>query len=447
LLHSFEYESAAAEFRESQRLAPGAVMGYWGEAMTYNHPVWDQQDREAALAALGRLAPTAEERARKTTDPKEKTWLETVEILYGEGSKIRRDTLYAAALERMAGQYPDDVEVRLFHALALMGQSQTTRVVPTYMHAGALALAAMQKHPDHPGAAHYVIHAFDDPIHAPLGLPAAEAYSGIAPGAAHAQHMTTHIFLALGMWDQVVSQNIIASGPDRTRWKPGHYTSWLGYGLLQQGRVDEAKAHLELVRKNLGTTGLPGQRGALMFMRASYLINAERWADTSEMYPVDPSGVSPTMVALDAFAQGYVRYQRGELDQARTQLARLGGSEVLRLELAGLLKLAQQDTAGGLADLRRATAIEDTLPMAFGPPEIVKPSHELLGEQYLKLGRPADAKREFQRALGLAPRRVRSLFGLYRAATAEGDTAAAGDALGQLRAVLMRADAALHNSL
>jgi tetratricopeptide (TPR) repeat protein len=446
-LHSFEYEAAAQEFKEAQRLSPGYVMAYWGEAMTYNHPVWNQQDRDAALAALTRLAPTTDERSRKATDPKERSWLEAVEILYGEGSKIRRDTLYSAAMERMAGQYPDDIEVQLFHALALMGQSQTTRVVPTYMRAGAIALAAMQKYPDHPGAAHYVIHAFDDPIHAPVGLPAARSYSTIAPGAAHAQHMTTHIFLALGMWDEVVSQNVIASGPDKSKWPAGHYTIWLGYGLLQQGRLDDAKNHLALVRNNMGAGGTPGRRGSLMMMRADYVINAEQWSDTTQLFPIDPTDVGPVAQATDAFALGYLRYKRGELALARNHLSQLAGSEVLRLELEGLLKLAQRDSAGGLAALRRATAIEDTLPMAFGPPEIVKPSHELLGEQYLELGRPADAKREFQRALALAPRRLRSLFGLYHAAAAEGDTAVASDALGQLRSILMRADAAIHNSL
>ena len=443
-LHSFEYEAAAAEFREAQRLAPGYVMAYWGEAMTYNHPVWDQQDRGAALAALGRLAPTSSERAHKATDPRERSWLQAVEVLYGEGSKIRRDTLYAGAMEQMAARYPDDLEVQTFYALALMGMSQTTRVVPTYMRAGAVALAAMEKNPDHPGATHYVIHAFDDPVHAPLGLPAARAYSAIAPGAAHAQHMTTHIFLALGMWDEVVSQNVVASGPDRARWRPGHYTSWLGYGLLQEGRLAESRSHLELVRRNLGSEGTPGQRGSLMFMRANHLINSEDWSDPSLMFSIAPSGVSPTMTAMDGFA---VAYRAIRLGLAPGDLAKLDAIPVLRLEIEGLIRLAQQDTAGGLAKLRLAASIEDTMPMAFGPPEIIKPSHELLGEELLRVGRATEAKRSFQRALQLAPRRLRSLLGLRRAALEEGDTLVAERVLADLRSMLQRADPAFHNSL
>ncbi|MEO8201684.1 MAG: hypothetical protein ABI679_14240, partial [Gemmatimonadota bacterium] len=168
-LHSFEYEQATAEFQEAQRLAPGFAMAYWGEAMTYNHPVWDEQNQAGAIAALDRLAATPAARASKTADSKEQSWLGAVEALYGGGTKAERDTLYGRAMERMAAKWPDDVEVQLFYSLSLMGLSRTTRVVPTYMRAGAIALAEFEKHPDHPGAAHYVIHAFDDPIHAPLG--------------------------------------------------------------------------------------------------------------------------------------------------------------------------------------------------------------------------------------------------------------------------------------
>ena len=446
-LHSFEYDAAATEFKEAQRLAPGYVMAYWGEAMTYNHPVWDQQDRDAALAALGRLAPTSSERLNKATDPRERDWLEAVEILYGDGSKIRRDTLYAAAMERMATRHPDDLEAQSFYALSLMGMSQTTRVVPTYMRAGAIALAVMEKNPEHPGATHYVIHAFDDPIHAPLGLPAARAYASIAPGAAHAQHMTTHIFLALGMWDQVVSQNVIASGADRARWRPGHYTIWLGYGLLQQGRIEESRSHLDLVRRNLGNGGSPGQRGALMVMRAHHLINSEDWSDTSLLFSIDSTGVSPVMLAMNNFTIAYRALKLGRVVLDPDDLARLDPSPVMKLEIEGLIRLAQQDTSRGLTLLRQATTIEDTLPMAFGPPDIVKPSHELLGEQLLALGRPDEARHAFQRALALAPRRLRSLVGLYRAAAASGDSVVANQARTELRTMLSRADSIVYNSL
>src|SRR5688572_10517215 len=240
LLHSFQYDEAAVAFREAQTADRGFALAYAGEALTYTHPVWNEQDTSAARAVLMRLAPSAAIRRDKAKTSREKMYMDAVEALYGPGTKPKRDTLFAAAIERIVAEHPEDDEAKVFLALALLGLNQGERDVRTYMRAGAIAEEVLRRNPEHPGAAHFVIHAFDDPVHAPLGLWAARAYSRIAPGALHAQHMTTHIFLAMGMWDDVVSQNVIASGPQRERWRAGHATSWLGYGYLQQGRFDEA---------------------------------------------------------------------------------------------------------------------------------------------------------------------------------------------------------------
>ncbi|MBI3790767.1 MAG: hypothetical protein HY275_07795, partial [Gemmatimonadetes bacterium] len=234
LLHSFEYDDAAASFREAQRRDPRFALAYWGEALTHTHQVWNQQDADSARAVLRKLAPTATARRALARTPREQGYLDAVEVLYGEGSKAHRDTAYAEAMAQLSRAYPDDDEAAVLHATALFGLTQGVRDVPLYMRAGAIAQAVFRHNPQHPGAAHMVIHAFDDPTHAPLGLYAARAYSTIAPGAMHAQHMTTHIFLALGLWDDVVKQNIVAAGPDSSRWRPGHYTSWLHYAYLQQ---------------------------------------------------------------------------------------------------------------------------------------------------------------------------------------------------------------------
>lgn len=429
-LHSFEYELAAEEFQAAQRLEPGFAMAYWGEAMTYNHPVWDQQDKPAALAALNRLARTPAAGAAMAPTPRERAWLHAVEVLYGAGTKIQRDTLYSAEMERIAAAAPEDDEAQAFYALSLLGLSQTTRVVPTYMRAGEIALAVLKRNPDHPGAAHYVIHAYDDPIHAHLGLDAARAYSGIAPGAAHAQHMTTHIFLALGMWDDVVKQNIIALGPDSTKWVPGHYTSWLEYGLLQQGRFEDARHLLDRIVENMSDTESLSHRGNLVLMRDYYLLNAEDWGFNlltryvdGESRKLNIKGAGPILRAVEAFTDGYVALKQHQPAVARGHAEALraltdsGGAQVgaLAYELAGLIHVSMGDTTRGLDLLRQATAIEDTIPVEFGPPLIVKPTHEALGETYLQLGRPADAQREFARALELAPARILSLRGLARA--------------------------------
>ncbi len=431
LLHSFEYARAAAAFREAQRSDPDFALAYWGEAMTYTHPIWNEKDVAAARAALGRLAPTPEARLGKAPTERERAWLDAVEVLYGNGPKPRLDTLYALAMERIAARWPDH-ESKAFHALALLGLSQGVRAVPTYMRAGAVALEVARENPRHPGAAHYVIHAFDDPVHASLGLAAARAYSGIAPDAPHAQHMTTHIFLALGMWDDVVAQNVVASGHDHEHWRPGHYTSWLLYGLVQAGRHEEARRHLDLVRRNL--TSAPGVGGYFLSMRAQYLINTERWEDPAAAWPA-PAAAFPASQAEDAFALGYAALRRGDSAEARRHAAGLAAlrsgepadvvAEVLHFSLAGARAAAAGRTDSAVALLRRAAAIEDTLPVEFGPPGVVKPTRELLGEVLLAAGHPGAAQTAFQRALQQAPNRWLALRGLVQAAAAAGDRAAA----------------------
>jgi tetratricopeptide (TPR) repeat protein len=286
LLHSFEYRDAALAFREAQGIDPSFALAYWGEALTYTHPIWNEQDLDAGRAVLQRLGRTPAARRAKAPTRRERGYLDAVEALYGRGSKPGRDTAYSAAMKRLAASFPADREAQVFYALSLLGLSQGIRDVPTYLRAAAIVERVFRANPNHPGAAHILIHCYDDPIHAPLGLAAARAYSKIAPDAAHAQHMTTHIFLALGMWDEVVSQNELASGRDRATWTPHHYTHWLGYGYLQQGRYRDALQHLELMRRN---TDLATGRGVAVLaqMRADYVINTEQWDSPSLRWPID----------------------------------------------------------------------------------------------------------------------------------------------------------------
>jgi tetratricopeptide (TPR) repeat protein len=419
-LHSFEYAAAAAAFKEAQRLDSTFAMAFWGEAMTYTHPVWNQQDATSGRAVLAR--------APRGATPREQAYLDAATVLYGAGSKARRDTLYAAAMEQLAATYPDDAEARAFYALALLGLNQGVRDVTTYERAAAIVAPIFAANPDHPGAAHYLIHAYDDPAHAELGLPAARAYSQIAPDAAHAQHMTTHIFLALGMWGEVVRQNEIAAGPHREHWTPGHYTAWLEYALLQQGRLGDARRHLEAMRTNLDQS--VESRGYLLSMRAHYLINARQWDDPARAWSIDRDGVSARAVAIDEFALGYAAVQRGDRDEGRRRLAALAAvgagpvepasarfATILTRELEAALLVAEGKREQAVALLRQAAATEDSLPARYGPPDVIKPTHELLGEVLLELKQPAAARVEFERALELAPQRALSLAGLARATT------------------------------
>ena len=455
LLHSFEYQDAARAFREAQGIDPGFALAYWGEALTYTHPLWDEQDVNAARASLLRLGPTRETRRAQAPTPRERAYLDAVEILYGDGPKARRDTAYSRAMERLVARFPADREAQVFYAASLLGLSQGVRNIPTYLKAAAIVAPVFRDNPDHPGAAHLLIHCYDDPVHAPLGLAAARAYAKIAPDAAHAHHMTTHIFVALGMWDEVVSQNELASGRDPATWAPDHYTQWLGYGYLEQGRYREALRHLERMRENVDQ----GRRGraVLAQMRAEYVVNTEQWDSPSLQWNIDLSGVRARDAAVDAFVAGLAALKGGDRAAAGRFLADLAaitrnrapvaaGQErdqvpaILEKELQALLRQAEGAAGDAVALMRQTTALEDAMPMEFGPPADVKPAHELFGELLLQAGHPQEAQREFAHQLGLTPKRALSLRGLGRAAAAAGDATTAARAYAELRAIWHRAD-------
>ena len=259
-LHSFEFDEAAASFQRAQKIDPTFAMAYWGEAMSHNHPLWAQQDTKAAQAILQKIAPTLKERLAKAKLPKEKAFLGAIDVLYSSpGDKLARDNAYSEALAAMYAVWPDDHEVSTWYALSLLG---TVRPTDRGFRRQALAASIAQKvfaeNPKHPGAAHFIIHAFDDPDHAPLGLPAARAYAGIAPSAAHALHMPSHIFVQRGMWEDVRKSNIVAYKAAtelnaRMKLAEGredfHTLSWLQYANLMLGNIDEAKQNVEWAKQ------------------------------------------------------------------------------------------------------------------------------------------------------------------------------------------------------
>src|SRR5262245_57560460 len=270
-LHSFWYEEALDAFRESTKIDPEFAMGYWGEAMTYNHPLWSEQDLTAARAVVGKFKETP-----KLTE-RERAYLNAVRLLYGEGDKRARDLAYSAAMEKIYRAYPDDLDAAAFYSLSLLGIASGEKGYRLQAKAGAIALEVYQKNPNHPGAAHYIIHAFDDPEHAILALPAAYRYAQIAPEAAHARHMPSHIFVQLGMWDNVVSSNISAfeASDNWVRSKKlslslrdYHSLSWLLYGYTQQGRYKKAEETLEVLRKAMSESSYEND------MRPNYYENA-----------------------------------------------------------------------------------------------------------------------------------------------------------------------------
>ena len=473
LLHSFEYDDAAEAFQQAQKTEPDFAMAYWGEALTHNHPLWEQQDAEAGREVLARLAPTPEERLAKAPTEREKDYMRTVEVLYGEGTKEERDFAYLEAMRQLAEKYPDDLEAASLHALATLGTSHDQRDFRIYMRAAALAEEVFAKNPLHPGAAHYLVHSYDDPVHAPVGLRAARVYAKIAPAAAHALHMPSHVFVSLGMWEEVAASNedSWAAAEVRVRRKNlgvedrgYHALLWLEYAYLQQGRYREARKQLDIIEADAAESGSKRTLGHLAALRAHYRIESRQWrADSIE---VDTSNLRPAAVAKDVFVRGMSAVKTGDLAGAKAVSATLDsyvdeereraeqksgaggvayvgplrGAEVMALELEALIRLAEGQATRATQIMQSAVAAEDELSLGYGPPYPVKPAHELFGEILLELDRAKEAQHQFERALDRAPRRALSLLGLARAAAKAGESRKAEDAYSELRDIWHRAD-------
>ena len=470
-LHSFQFDEAAVAFREAKAVDPDFALAYWGESMSYNHPLWAQQDRDAGRKVLESLAPTLAGRLAKADLPKERALLEAIDKLYyGPEDKLARDRAYSDYMAELYERWPDDHEIATWYALSLLG---TVRPGDTGFRRQALAASIAGKvfaeNPRHPGAAHFVIHAFDDPDHAPLGLPAARAYAAIAPAAAHALHMPSHIFVQLGLWSDVVASNIEAHDAavavnKRLSLPEGredfHTLSWLAYGSLMLGKYDDAKANVELARaaaeRNPTNAGI---RDGYLAMRGRYLLEIGQWeaialdgTDSSHGGHDAMPGMPLAQAGAGAwrFYAGVSAAKRGDADLAERFAADLGtlreqvaatnaygarGVAIQEKQVAALAKLARGDRDAALALAKEAADIELTMTAPSGPPEPMKPAFEQYGELLLAAGRPADAVQAFEQALLRTPKRTPSLLGLGTAAAAAGDSARARRAYSELAAM------------
>jgi tetratricopeptide (TPR) repeat protein len=441
-LFNFEFDTAAEAFQQAQKADPGFALAYWGEAMSFNHPLWAEQDLAAARRVMERLAPTASARAAKAPEGKERALVEAIDVLFGAGDKLARDIAYANAMKGIHEHYPGDDELTEFYALALLGTARPgEKSVRNAMQAAALSEDVLRRNPQHPGAAHFIIHAFDDPDHAALGLAAARAYSKIAPAAPHALHMPSHIFVQLGMWDDVVQSNVVAykaavALAERKNLPRGredfHTLSWLQYAYLEQGNTEEARKCLDAAKLVADRDSSPRVRDGYASMAARQIVETARWQKLALPGGSVTDGGAPGYDGSAAYvlAAGLGAARLGDLVTANIALDRLkamrqqaeSGSNAYRAkpfaimekEVAAGVALAQKDAPAAERLLKEATAIELSLDAPSGPPEPIKPSFELYGELLLDLNRPKEAAAQFELALGRMPNRRASLMGLAR---------------------------------
>lgn len=449
LLHNFEYSRAAEAFRRAQASRPDDVMAYWGEAMTYNHPLWAFQDRDKAREVLARLGPTREARRAKASTARQALWLDAVEALYGDGDKLARDRSYQARMMALHLSDPADIEARSFAALATLGLAHKGRDTALYMKAAAMLEEGFATNAAHPGVLHYLIHSYDDPAHAPLGVRAARRYGPLAPDAAHAQHMVSHIYLPLGEWEEVERTNLqaakvvnaqrIAAGQPPSSC--GHYTEWVAYARDQQGKdsrplVDacEVEALAELAAGKDGSV-LGHERSSFnnwVTMAVRQGVQTGRWPAATAVEPGNSHLLGRFELAygrLLAARRDPVTAEAtlSELRRDRALIAaawtrerpddhqRAPWFDIAVAQGEAIVALARGDTEQGLRGLRAAAQAEAALPQPFGPPILAKPSAELLGDELLMLGRKSDAADAYENALAAMPQRRLSVAGLANA--------------------------------
>ncbi len=461
-LHSFQFDEAAEAFRSAQKTEPGFALAYWGEAMSFNHPLWAQVDVDAAKKALEKLGSTNEARVGKAKSAKEKAYMEAVnQLFYSPGDKLARDKNYSAAMERLYQQWPEDAEIDIFYALSLLGTVRPgDQGFKRQATAASIAEKVYKDNPNHPGAAHFIIHAFDDPDHAILALPAARAYAKIAPSAAHALHMPSHIFVQLGMWDDVVASNVVAykAASDlnqRMHLPEGredfHTLSWLTYANLMLGKFDEAVKNVDTAKqaadRNPSNAGI---RNGYQGMRARYILETGKW----ERIPLEgaqPQSNMPAMPGMPGmndgggnpgwtFIAGFSAAKLGDFATAEKAEAQLAASRsrteasgnayaakpaaIMEKEVAAVTRFARGQKDDGLRLAKEAADIEQSMSAPSGPPEPIKPAMELYGDLLMEAGRSREAATAYQAQLERTPNRTPSVKGLAAAKSKAGTSAA-----------------------
>jgi tetratricopeptide (TPR) repeat protein len=462
-LHSFMYEDAIDAFRAAQKIDPSFALAYWGEAMSFSQPLWFFEEVPQARAALAKLAPTPEARIAKGKTPREQAFMRAVETLFGPGDTAARAAAYAGVMSKLAADHPADDEAQTFYALALLSTlPRGDAALPIRKQAGAIAETVFKRNANHPGAAHYILHAYDHGSLVARALPAARAYAKIAPAASHALHMPAHAFLQVGFWDD-------AAASDEASWNASiswakrrglsiasrdyHSLAWLQYEWTQQGRFSKTKEAIAFVEQAMqasspkpqtasplhsgghgygeqseigrgsGESALRNDRGS---MRARYIIEGERWHEMKgqttfdnieELFALGLSAVNlgeapRVRVVIDEFRKASAPGQPPELREQ---------AEIMLRQMEALDLFAQGQHDAGLQRLDRAASLQARMPKPIGRPFPVKDVNELYGELLLQLGRSTEAIGRFDRVLARTPNRSRALLGLARAHRNAGD--------------------------
>ena len=441
LLHSFGYEEAEEQFVEITQTDPACAMAHWGVAMSLFHQIWERP-QQSTLKRGGEEIEKAQKIGAKTE--RERGYISALGVFYRDADTkdyLQRATAYSQAMGKLYQQYPTDLEAGAFYALSLLAsEAPDDTSLTARKKAVAVLNPLFRQQPDHPGLAHYIIHACDSPQMAPMALDAARRYAEIAPSSAHAVHMPSHIFARLGLWQEDIQANLKSvaltqhSGAMYMRGHELHAMHFLLYAYLQTGQDEAAKQMVEQSKQILATapangddTGMLEYYGfAAAHFPALYDLEMRDWADGAALRPA--ANASPHLQMITYWARtiasahtgdaAATRHNAQEFDAAedatrKTKYAYvLDGPNAAHGEVHAWLAFAEKHNGEALRQMRQVADTQDRV----GKAEVDIPAREMLADMLLELNQPTQALVEYEKSMKIDPNRFNGLAGAARAA-------------------------------
>ncbi len=475
-LHSFEYEEAEKAFDEVTATDPRCGMGHWGVAMSNYHPLWappTAAELEKGLKAVEKA------RAAGARTARERDYIAAIEVFYKDSDKLDHRTrvlAYSEAMGRLYRRYPSDREAGVFYALTLVakGAMAGDKSYVNEKEAARILNGVLAREPRHPGVTHYLIHSYDYPALAHMALPAARTYAKLAPASAHAQHMPSHIFIRLGLWQEAIGSNLDARSSAKAfavrNHLPGawdeqlHTMDYLAYAYLQGAQDKKAWGVLDELNKIKSVEPQTFKVAyALAAIPARYALERRQWSEAAKLsLPQDALGSFP--LQRFGWAEAHIHFARavgaartGDAASARAEVEKLAAIRQALVEVKGgydwakQVEIERQVAAAWLAyaegkgeealGLMRAVAdLDDATDKHPVTPGAILPAREQLGELLLELKQPAAALQEYETSLRVAPNRFNGLYGAARAANLAADRKKAKTYYGKLLTLSRHAD-------
>lgn len=457
--HSFWYRASQNVFEEAAKADPGCAMAYWGIALSL---LWNPHTAPAEKNLVEGSAALAKARAIGARTQRERDYVDALSAMYADHGKVDHRTrmlAYTKAMEQLAQRYPKDDEAQIYYALALnTSASAADKTYANQLKGAAILEEIAIRQPEHPGVTHYLIHLYDTPALAEKGLDAARRYSKIAPAAAHAQHMPSHVFTRVGYWTESIESNAESArvaASDKEGHDQLHAMDYMVYAYLQIGQDGKAMAVIEQMKSVGGftETALAGPY-ALAASPARYAVERGDWKAAAQLQ-VRPSPLAHTQ-AITHFARALGAARSGDVAAANADIARLSELrdtlregkdaywaqqvEIQRQVASAWVLYAEGKYDDALNAMKLAADAEDATDKHPVTPGVLKPARELYGVMLLERGRGEEAFAAFEATLKKEPNRLGASAGAAKAAEKAGDPARARVYFGKVVAIAEGAD-------